>query len=261
MSVVEQATFLVSLFGMIGTVVAALAAYFSANTAKKSLERQEAQFKKSLEPLIVPKAMKYNKIVNFNDLDFIDSIWCEEGLEKINSRGTLEIPLLNLSNGIAKDIKIRTELIDYEEVVKAILSHEFEKMDKFEAELIEGFNKNIIKVDAETKISGKYAMFPVEKYIEQEILYLTNEGENFSVTIPEIFIVLQNFYIYLAHIEKIPNMLSPKLLFYIAYLDIAGNNYELQYIMKYNYISLSFENVNKVMEEARLEISFSINKY
>lgn len=53
MTVLDQATFLVTLFGMFGTVAATVAALFSTNIAKNSLLEQSENNKRAIKPLLV----------------------------------------------------------------------------------------------------------------------------------------------------------------------------------------------------------------
>ncbi|MEI3607088.1 hypothetical protein SPD48_15425 [Pseudogracilibacillus sp. SE30717A] len=262
MNIFDQGYFLISLFGMTGTVGAAIAALLSADIAKKSLQRQEEHFNKSLEPLIVPKAMTYARKVNFDNVNFIYNNWNETKSGNFNLRyEDVEIPLLNLSNGIAKDIKIKSEVIKYDELIKVIQNTKLKSFDILDIKFIDEYNKKGFLINAQNKISGLYEDHPIELFSEQEILYLTNKGDNLSVKIPKSFVVFQNLYIYLSYIEKTPNLMAPMLVFTIDYKDIAGNSYTAKYTMKVNKITIKKEKNSRQMHEERQIISFTIEEY
>ncbi len=262
MNALDSALFSVSLFVMIGTVGAAIAALSSASIARKSLERQEEQYKKTLEPLIVPKAMTYARKVNFDIVSFIFNNFSEPKPGNFHSKYKgEEVPLLNLSNGIAKDIKIKSEVIKYDALINAIKDTNLKYFNFLDIKFIDDFNKKEFVINAENEISNFHEDQPIELFSKQEILYLTNKGENFKIKIPKSFVVFQNLYTYLSFIERMPNLTAPMLVFTIDYKDIAGNPYAAKYTMKFNKIEIKEEKNSRQMHETRQIISFTIEEY
>ncbi len=262
MSALDSALFLVSLFVMVGTVGAAIAALSSTAIARKSLERQEEQYKKTLEPLIVPKAMTYARKVNFDIVSFIYNNFSEAKPEdfRFKYKGE-EVPLLNLSNGIAKDIKIKSEVIKYDGLVKAIKDIDLKKFNILNMRIIDELNKKKLLINAENEISNFGERQPIELFSEQEIIYLTNKVEDFKVIIPKSFVIFQNLYNYLSFIERVPNLTAPMLVFTINYKDIASNSYTAKYTMEINKIAIKTELNSQQLHEMTQILNFCIKEY
>ncbi|MGM7635172.1 hypothetical protein [Bacillus sp. Hm123] len=228
MTIKDMVDILIALFGMMATVGAAGAAFYSAYLARKSIERQEDQYKKSLEPLIVPKMKNYTFTLDYMKPSFHFFNWITQDTDLEEQE--FKLPLVNVSKGIAKEVKINLEFTNYKKIIKYITDSELnEKIHIKLGEDLWGANKEMITVCTE----GNAGTYQVTDFPQQETLYISGEGDDsaFTIKFPPVFMALGNVYMYCKIFGSKSSAISPCFKIKIMCKDLAGNAHNFNYLL------------------------------
>lgn len=215
--------------GMIGTVAAAIVAAYAANISKKTLERQEKEFRRSLEPLLALKVNEFEFTIDFDNPSFFSKDWAKdvaglgEFLQEIN------IPLINLSNGVARDIEVVTQVTNHEEIVGKF--NEYNRKPEFEMEYENDEDAivihNVSIIDGQSL--GGSASYRYRNFEPQKFVYISKETNetNIKIKIPSLYMALSNIYLYSCfYLEEVE---FPTVLIRVKCKDIAGLTYNFNY--------------------------------
>jgi hypothetical protein len=230
---------LIALFGMIGTVGAAIAAMFSVRTAEKTLLEQASNNKRALKPFIAVEGNRYELEYNESEL-FINLDWDSQEhtlSDNSTSIGT-NLNIINISNGNAKNVKVKFSFegldnfikIINEPLRKGINLYGYVGNHRFKA------NKNALYIDFD--VETKKAKFQGSKLLEIEdfqeqsfiVLAANEKGNKNKIRIPSAYIALYNAYFYLSNFRNENELL--KLIIDIKCEDIIGDKYNFKYIFK-----------------------------
>lgn len=231
-----MAQFLITLFGMTGTVGAAIAAWQSADAAKKSLEEQSENNKRAIKPHIVIEEKKFELVFNKTNERCFDLNWdnLEHKLQDRYLTGGSFMDLVNISSGNARDIKVKTVIKGYKKFITQFNEHVGEiTIDEVDHEYRDS---QVIKLDVKqegfTVFPSSSIDFQINNFLDEELLFIKSDGGRNSVRIPDAFLVLFN--IFFSNYEEIqlPVDQWPYLFFVITFKDITGTEYDVKYKVK-----------------------------
>ncbi|MGG3911262.1 hypothetical protein [Peribacillus simplex] len=248
MDVKDSAEILISLFGMVATVAAAIAALVSAksaevssNSAKSQLEEMIQQRKDSVRPELFFKNEKYGLI--FHKKLSIGVFYKNRELLNNNHFDTnLYLGINSIGVGHAKNIRIKWDY-DLSSCIDFIKSY-----DKN--------NKYIIdyKPGAHLDFSESSSIY-LEKEFESTVpIFITNE--EYNIRLPYSYTRILSTIIHVLMIEhefKDPADKLPKLKFSISYNDVLNNNTIKEFIVTPEITQLRSSTEENEIKEYELE--------
>lgn len=243
----QTASLLISLFGMTGTVSAAIAALISSNVAKKSLIEQKENNDKAYKPFLVLEGEEYNfELKPGNPYDKLDWTTKQYDLKK-NKTSYSFIKLLNINEGVARNIKVNLSI----ENVRPLLKKLMEKRDEDEIKELDFYigKHNIFPDQTALYVNGIYKadtyetqannIYQIDKLPGEKFVYLPNVNHGFErIKTPEGFIALLNLYFHSDVFESVD--LLPRLNISISCEDISGKKINFNYLYRiknYNHVS------------------------
>lgn len=266
MTIAESATLLIDLFGMVGTVGAALAAGYSMNIAANTLIEQKENNKRALKPFIVIEGKDYS-LEYKEDEPFFMLNWdsgtfdLSDGSMKVGSY----INILNISNGIAKNIKINFEienaysfikkmqLENNDKNLKVYINKHYSGKGKVDAIFFEYF----LKTETEVKNYGAHP-YVFEELQEQQYLVMTpsKDGSSYKIKIPSAYLAMYNLFFHLRVFSKVDKKDLPKLKIIINCQDITDEDYTFTYYFKPE----SYSRKSSIYENTKARIIFGISE-
>lgn len=232
MNTVEKFQFMISLFAMIATSGAAIA-------AKRSLVEQGLNSKRALTPLLVINNAEYS--ANFNsERRFSNLNWGDHNIIPVNnidfSPQTLE--LINISKGTANNLIIEIEL-DYSELLFGELTKLNDEnridvsigSDPFDEnnELLY-FIEHMYVEKSNSLVPSSAGSYNLNRVPKQRFLFIGPEGDNKKIFIPKAFVAIYN--LYFGSYKPIDVSLLPSLKIKLTYDDIVNTTYTSKYILQ-----------------------------
>lgn len=243
---------------LISVIFAAISAKASNESTKLNIESYEQQ-KQFNKLMIRPDLVIRNKTINLdvtNNTPIHLISWDYQDKDITDNKSFLN--LLNVSNNLAKEVFISTEVLNYEEIMRKIKNIEFyeslnidvrpSKMNCSESVLFVGYNWRTAQ--HHNRGSKEYKMSKTE-----EMLVVENYGEanEYLLEIPKAFEVLYNFSFSMNQIT-IEDM--PRLKITIKYSDISDYKYEEKLIVHIKNINIK----QRIDENDRVIANFVVNK-
>ncbi|WP_102335732.1 hypothetical protein [Salimicrobium jeotgali] len=243
--------------------VAAVAAFVTSGVNIFMLIEQKRSFKKFLEPLLVPDLKTYNYSHEFDYLDFYKVDWgnSEDEVSKVSPGGydNTRLQLLNLGDGVAKDIELKIEIIDYEKTVESIKDSFSRKFESDKRELKVNIiddphfeNTLSLKVVFDNENGDSTGIYPLDNFNKRNFVYLIPDKDQKAVSfpIPSSFMVLYNLSLFSGALSKNPeSRVFPKLSIQVSCKDGAKKEHNFSYIYHHNIVK------EKVSKEKNGEIS------
>lgn len=260
MTTVEWATILISLFGMVGTVGAAIAAMQSSSIASKTLKEQTNNNKTLLKPFIVVEEKEFEFSVHDNEPFYLLN-WDTGDFNLKDSSNSIGIDLnvLNLSKGIAKNVKVNFEMDNYQTFISKLI--ESNNYDNFTFSIDD---HRFLKETSALYLKGEFSnetrkkrlnnVFRLENFPTQKFIFLPEfvNGQTNKVQFPPVFFVLYNLYFRLDPSINFDEYLNLKIR--IECQDVVGNDYTFNYIYR-----IKRYNVKDSTEERRnVKIIFEV---
>jgi len=266
LTTIEWAKLLINLFGMVGTVAAALVAMISSNIAKKTLKEHKAMNERALKPLIVPKVESYQFKYKYKLEDFYKIDW-GNSTEKIryfksSSYQNTKIQLLNLGQGTAKNIVIKSEIINYKEVIERInKSVRNSYNDELEINIIDDPylpKTKSLNINYKRKNGDSWGIYPLNNFNTQKSIYIIGNSKENDVffTLPSSFMLLYNLCLYTNSLNDKPeNRVYPKLLITIECQDVSDKKYIFKYLYFYKHFWQKLDRNGEVMNTLEFQLT------
>lgn len=228
---IDRVSLLIATFGAIGAVAAAVAAARSANIAKVAIDAQKKQFEKSIEPYLVPIMNKFTVYGDATSIEIVVARWDKKD-HRIEFNEDLEIPLINVASGVAKNVVVDFEINNYKDIV-----HNYEKnSSSAEREILkltlseEDDKSKSDRVTMNINLGGYNSvnLLVASNFKKQEFPFIHKDmHEQMKIDVPELFIVLNNLSLYDAFTGHRKS--NPELILNITCQDLADKEYEFSY--------------------------------
>lgn len=240
--------------GTIGTVSAASAAAISTQIAKKSIRKQDEQFQKTIEPYLVPQFPIFRIDHSLRSSNFLFSRW-DNKISLEERVKAVKVPLLNIGNGVAKEIEIEFEIQDLNQIVEI---YKTSNLNDFMDDRLGNVEIDIYDGDAlpfpRVLFMGRnepYRAFlteELERFHKYNIPFLKKEdGEGTTIEIPYAFIMLSNIWCH-TNLRGI-NIPKPKLLLKVTCEDLSNKIHHFNYLICIlNTHSIQFPNKSEFLE-------------
>ncbi|MFC9540777.1 hypothetical protein ACFTQ7_12925 [Lysinibacillus sp. NPDC056959] len=261
MEPMELATFMVSIFAMCGTVIAAIATYMNVKVAQGLLKEQKDESNRLRMPFI--SAMPRNFCFpTFNDFEeyYDNLIVNDEELEYINNvllyTNKLDIKLINIHSGVAKDIKIKAYINNLSSFLrewKDDLSTNYESFRFLESTIFLKFicKDSIINerlLTKETKVD--YVSILGQGNVSNDI------KEDIRVQIPPAFLFLLSVFSSEYYLDRETKFPAPELKLEIECKDLLDNSHFFD--IKYCFDSMEY--ISNITDEIiKLEPKYILN--
>lgn len=250
---------MVHLFAMVGTVAAAIAALSNSKIAKDTLEEQSQNNKMALKPFIVIRSKEINLSVKSQHIPHLVN-W-DTGLFDLNRR-TVEsnsyIEVVNLSNGIAKNVKIAVSLENIADFLNSEIDnpgpYDFIKIEK--RKNTNRINQDVIYLEYSIKGRPGFDTFEIDILPETNHLFIESYtlGSAVMLKIPRVFMFLYNLYFILPSYRT--KKIAPELKIDIQCEDLIGTPYSFSYR-----VSLTRLKVTEKLGETNIQSYFGIQEY
>ncbi|MGW6380915.1 hypothetical protein [Peribacillus butanolivorans] len=259
--------FVISLLALLASLGASTSAIINAMTARRNLAEVLENNKRTLRPHLIIKPKEVDLLYNKTDAPHMlnwdthtyDLIGEADYESFINSVSNLE--LVNLTNGVAKNVKINIKLNNERTLINLIERRldypeaPYLKL-KLSKELIEWASKLeslFVHYETENKINGAIVPYNFEPTSKRSVA--VEKGNVYKVVIPEAFVVMFN--IYFTFKEYIYPEDLPYLDILIELEDIIGSKYQYEYLFKienYNLTRATDKNEEKTNVKAIFDI-------
>ncbi|MBL3645588.1 hypothetical protein JMN23_24885 [Bacillus sp. RHFB] len=257
--------FLISLIATLASIGASISAIINARTARRNLAEVLENNKRTLRPHLIIKPKEVDLLYNQTDaphmLNWDTHTYDLRGEDNYTSStsSVSYLELVNLTNGIAKNVKININLNNERTLINMIerrsnypeapylmlqLSKELNKWaSPFESLFVNYVTENII--------NGAIEHFNFEPTSKQFVA--VEKDNDYKVVIPDTFMVMFN--IYFSYKEYFPPEKRPYLDILIELEDIVGNKYKHHYLFKIQDYNIKTNNGKTVEVKTIFDIS------
>jgi len=236
---IEITKLVVSIYASVGSLAAALAALLTVKTTKETLDHQIKKNKIAMRPLpvIEEKYVSGEMELSYPTIPHLYN-W-SSGKFDLNDFGSEKIylTLFNAGHGIAKNLKIKKEILNIDSFLKGINNPEPYTYINFSENLDENMNDtnyleiNHLIMDPRTnEKSFRTDQIRIKNLQIEKVNYLGGRDEGpYNIEIPQAFIAFYN--LYLMSPSEFEQTDKPKLYIYIESEDAEGKCYPDEFLI------------------------------
>ncbi len=226
---------LISIFAMMAGVGASISAMINAHTARSNFNEVSENNRRLLRPFMIVKPKEINIDFDYKMAPHVLN-WDTGTYDLGGTSNSSYIVIKNLSNGIAKNVNVTVNMLNYNSVFRNIV-------DPGTYVFIEGdiddyhdqTGKKGLYINYNYRSNGKeYAgsnLFALEEFPIEEFLAI-ERGDDIKVKIPHAFIALYNTYFQLTGKLHLDLEQLPHLNIKIELEDVLSNKYINNYVIK-----------------------------
>lgn len=264
----------ISIFGTVGTIMAAFIALATTKEARNStkineklMELQYEEARKKDLPTLLILDKEFEVIFESDKNMFHNLNWDhpELLLDDKRLRPNVTMNMINVGKGFAKELILEWKLINFKESIEKLMEKKsITRVSEINDVLFTGdmFNNEILRVYYANQKSAGSDDYIFKDFPIQQINYIQNNGSLVKVDIPNAYIILFNLIIMnqasIRQVEEVFPMLNLK----VRYQDVNDKEFENEFIISIKNYSTGFKfGPNNRTHSANLKLgSTKINK-